>query len=371
MKVTLRQREKSGKISLYLDYYHSGKRKYEYLRLYLTPKPKNKEERDSNKKTMQLAENIRAKRLLELQNDIYGFADKEKLNGNFLNYFEILAEKRKNSGGNYGNWRSAFKHLEKFSKANVKFSEINNKWLEDLKEYLLYEAKTKNKKNLSHNSCVSYFNKVRASLKQAVKDGIIAKNPAQEVDGIKEDETKREFLTLEELKRALNEQCEVSVLKQAFIFSCLTGLRFSDIEKLTWSEIQHSNENGYYIRFKQRKTKGEETLPISEDAVKILGDRLSGNEKVFVDLTYSDYNNHKLREWIIRSGIEKDITFHCARHTYATLQLTLGTDIYTVKKLLGHKSLRTTEVYAKIIDQKKKDAANAIKLDLENGEPIN
>src|SRR5690606_34412809 len=115
------------------------------------------------------------------------------------------------------------------------------------------------------------------------------------------------------------------------------GLRFSDIQKLTWSEIHHSTENGYYIRFRQKKTEGQETLPISDEAAQLCGTRLSANEPVFFDLTYSDSNNQKLREWMIRSGIEKHITFHSARHTYATLQLTLGTDIYTVSKLLGHK----------------------------------
>lgn len=364
MKVTLRQREKSGKISLYLDYYHKGKRKYEYLRLYVNPKPRTTLERENNRKTLQLAENIRSKRQLELQNGIFGFNDNEKINGSFLAYFEVLAEKRKESEGNYGNWQSALKYLQKFRKGNVKFSDIDNQWLEDLKEYLVYDARTKRNQTLSKNTCVSYFNKVRATLRQAVKDGIISKNPALQVDGIKEAETKREFITLDELQKIYKTECEVPVLKRAFIFSCLTGLRFSDIEKLTWSEIQHSNENGYYIRFKQKKTQGQETLPISDDAASILGDRLSGNDKVFTDLIYSDYNNQKLREWMIRSGIEKDITFHCARHTYATLQLSLGTDIYTVSKLLGHKSLRTTEIYAKIIDQKKREAANAIKLKL-------
>ncbi len=362
MKVTLRQREKSSKISLYLEFYHKGKRKYEYLRLYLVPKPRTKDDRDTNRNTLKLAENLRAKRQLELQNGVYGFADQEKLNGDFLTYFEVLAEKRANSNGNYGNWKSALKHLTKFPKGNVKFSEIDNKWLEDLKSYLINDAKLKNGSGLSKNSCVSYFNKVKAAIKQAVKDGILTKNPTLEVEGIKEMETKREFLTLDELKKAITEKCDVPVLKQAFIFSCLTGLRFSDIQKLTWSEVQHSKENGYYIRFRQKKTNGEETLPISEDAYNLLGERLSGDEKVFIDLTYSDYNNRKLNEWMIRSGVDRNITFHCARHTYATLQLTLGTDIYTVKKLLGHKSLRTTEVYAKVIDQKKRDAANAIKL---------
>jgi len=363
MKVTLRQRTKNGKISLYLDYYHKGKRKLEYLRLYLIDKPRTSEERSFNKKTLQLGESIRAKRQLELQNGIYGFEDSEKINSLFLTYFELLAEKRRDSDGNYGNWLSALKHLKNWKKSNVRFADIDREWLEDLKYYFVHEAKTKQGRALSKNSCVSYFNKVKAALKEAAKDGIILRNPAEDIDGIKEAETKREFLTLEELKRAVQAHCEIEVVKNAFIFSALTGLRFSDIEKLTWSEIQHSNENGYYIRFKQKKTKGQETLPITEDALKFMGERKEGNEKVFRNLTYSDYNNAKIREWMIRARVEKHITFHCARHTYATLQLTLGTDIYTVSKLLGHKSLKTTEVYAKIIDEKKKEAANRIKLD--------
>jgi integrase len=364
MKVALRQRQKNKKISLYLDYYHKGKRKYEYLRLYLNPKPKNAEERAVNKKTLQLAENIRAKRQLELQNGIYGFQDVDKINSGFLTYFEVLMEKRQESDGNYGNWKSTLKHLKNYSKKELKFSDITADWLEDFKSYLIHDAMTKQGRNLSKNSCVSYFNKVKATLKQAVKDGIITNNPALTVDGIKEVETQREFLTLEELQKAYYQKCDVPVIKQAFLFSCLTGLRFSDIQKLTWQEIQHSEDNGYYIRFRQKKTAGQETLPISEDAVKLLDKRKSPTEKVFLDLTYSDYNNQKLREWMIRSGIEKNITFHCARHTYATLQLTLGTDIYTVSKLLGHKSLKTTEIYAKIIDQKKREAANKIKLNI-------
>lgn len=364
MKVTLRQRNKNSKISLYLDYYHKGKRKFEYLRLYLIDKPRSTEERTFNKKTLQLAESIRAKRQLELQNGIYGFSDAEKINSIFLNYFELLAEKRRESNGNYGNWLSALKHLKNWERSNVRFADIDNIWLEDFKFYLIHEVKTKQGKKLSKNTCVSYFNKVRAALKQAVKDGIIIRNPAENIDGIKEAETQREFLTLDELRWAVKAHCDIEVLKNAFIFSALTGLRFSDIKKLTWSEIQHSEENGYYIRFQQKKTKGQETLPISEDAIRFTGERRESDQAVFQDLTYSDRNNAKIREWMIRAGIEKHITFHCARHTYATLQLTLGTDIYTVSKLLGHKSLKTTEVYAKIIDQKKKEAANRIKLDL-------
>ena len=129
-------------------------------------------------------------------------------------------------------------------------------------------------------------------------------------------------------------------------------------------ELQYSDEIGHYIRYTQKKTKGSETLPISEQAFGLLGERGEPKERVFIGLKYSAWHNLRLQQWAMRAGISKTITFHCARHTYATLQLTLGSDIYTVSKMLGHKHLKTTEIYAKVIDHKKKEAANRIKIEL-------
>jgi len=364
MKATLRKRVKNGKVSLYLDYYHKGKRQYEYLRLYLVHKPRTALDRATNKQTLQLAESIRAKRQIEIQNGYFGFNDKERINTSFLFYFKVLAEKRKDSDGNYGNWNSAARHLSSFKRGDVTFNEIDTDWLEAFKEHLVNEARSKNGGQLSRNSTVSYFNKVRAALKQAVKDGIITRNPAQQVEGIKESETRREFLTLEELQKLSVTPCNTLLLRNAFLFGCLTGLRFSDIQNLTWGEVQHSEENGHYIRFCQKKTKGQETLPISDDAYKLMGIRQLAENKVFEGLSYGNEVTQKLREWVIRAGIEKKITFHCSRHTHAVLQLSLGTDIYTVSKLLGHKSIKTTEIYAKVVDRKKMEAANRIKLNI-------
>jgi integrase len=362
MKVTLRKRNQGGKTSLYLDYYNAGKRKTETLKLYLNPKPKTKLEREQNKKTLELAENIRAQRQLELQNGEYGFRDAEKQKGSILVYMRILAEKRKDSSGNYGNWNSMIKYLERFTTSDVTFTKLDRKYVQDFKEYLDKKARTKSNTELSQNSKYSYFNKFRAGLKQAVKDGIIPHNPAESVEGFKQGEPEREFLTLEELQAVAKAECDIEQLKTAFLFSCLTGLRWSDINKLVWSEVQHSNEMGYYIRFRQKKTKGVETQPISDQAVELLGERQESEERVFKGLKYSAWHNMKLQQWVMRAGITKTITFHCARHTYATLQLTMGTDIYTVSKLLGHRELKTTQIYAKVIDEKKKEAANRIKL---------
>ncbi|RZS97543.1 site-specific integrase [Cecembia calidifontis] len=364
MKVTLRQRNQGGQTSLYLDYYHKGKRKTEYLKLYLDPNAKTKEEKEVNKKTMQLAETIRAQRQIEIQNGVYGFRDNEKLKGSFTAYLELLASKRKDSPGNYGNWDSMIKHMKAFIPQDISFEFVNREFVQDFKEYLDKKATGHGIQKLSQNSKYSYFNKLRAALKQAVKDGIIPHNPAEGVEAFKQGEPEREFLTLEELQAAVKAECEIPILKTAFIFSCLTGLRWSDINKLLWSEVQHSNEMGYYIRFRQKKTKGAETLPISEQAFGLLGEREDREERVFKGLKYSAWHNLKLQQWMMKAGISKTITFHCARHTYATLQLTMGTDIYTVSKLLGHRELKTTQVYAKIIDDKKKEAASKIKLDL-------
>lgn len=368
MKVTLRQRTKVDKVSLYLDYYNKGKREYEYLELYLFPEPAKgkltKEQKDSNKDTLALAESIRSKRQVEIQNGTYGFQDQSKLKGSFVRYVEYLAEKRKDSIGNYGNWDSALKHLKRFVKTDVTFAQIDMRWLENFKEYLQKESKTPSMQRLSTNSQNSYFAKIRAALREAYREGIMQRNVCDQVATIKPADSEREYLSYDELQAAAKAECDIKQIKTAFIFSALTGLRWSDIQKLTWSEVQHSKEIGYFIRFRQKKTKGAETLPISEQAYGLLGDRGPAEERVFVGLRYSAWFNIKLQQWMMRAGITKTITFHCARHTYATLQLTLGTDIYTVSKLLGHKDLKTTQVYAKIIDAKKQEAANKIVLNL-------
>ncbi len=129
---------------------------------------------------------------------------------------------------------------------------------------------------------------------------------------------------------------------------------------MVWSEIQNSSAQGYYIRFKQQKTGGAETLPISEGAVDLLGERGPPDEKVFPSLM--KWHTSYITDWVRQAGIKKKITFHCFRHSFATLQLTLGSDISTISRMLGHKDIATTQIYAKIVDQKKREAANLITL---------
>lgn len=377
IKVKLREKAISGnRQSLYLDFYpaiphpETGEpTRREFLGLYLFDKAKNPIDKQHNKETLQLAEQIRQKRENHLNKpEIYTGYEleqkriKERGEQNFVAYFKTLADKRKAS--NHDNWVSAYNYLETFTKGNLKFADLNEKFCNEFKEYLLTTKSNKSSKTtLAQNSAVSYFNKLKATLKQAYKDGYLTTDLNAKIEPIKQAETRRNFLTIEELNSLVKTECNNPLLKRAALFSALTGLRFSDIKNLVWGELEYIEGNGYFIQFKQQKTKGVEMMPISEQAYSLLGERKEPTDKVFEGLTYSAYENKHLYQWIGAAGITKDITFHCFRHTFATLQLSKGTDIYTVSKMLGHRELKTTQIYAKIIDQTKREAADKIQLD--------
>lgn len=360
----------SGRTTLYLDIYINGKRTYETLRLYLIPET-TRADKEKNKETMRLAEAIRAKRVVELQNGRFGFEDGYKMDTNFLDYYRAMTEERlgTESLGNWGNWFSCLKHLERYCRQDTTFRDITPEWVMGFRKYLDKTARvrdsrkktvtTDDAKPLSQNTKQSYFNKLRACLNQAFEDGIIPKNPMRGIEGFKDDEVERVYLTLEEVKLLAAAECKYPVLRRAFLFSCLTGLRKSDIEKMRWSEVRPHN-NGTRIVFKQKKTKGQEYLDISPEAVQFLGERGKDTDLVFSGFYYSSYLLMELKRWAVRAGITKDITFHSGRHTFAVLMLDLGTDIYTVQKLLGHREIHTTQIYAHILDKNKQEAVNKI-----------
>ncbi len=345
--------------SLFLMYHdeENKKRNYEFLRLYLYDKPKNFLEKEHNKETQLLAESIRAQKILDLQSRKHGFVSSVSGKIGFLEYFKQMVDTKCEMNGTWGVWLCTYKHLNTFCKGkDIQLSKVDDFFLENFKIYLLTNKISSHGGKLSQNSALSYFNKIRTALKEAYQTKMIVENPINRVKGIKEKETNRQYLVLEEIQTLVKTECDYPIMKNAFIFSCLTGLRFSDIKALKWKNISFDNQNGYQIKFIQQKTKGVENLPISEQAVKILGERKNDSDFIFENLIYSAYHNKILHKWISNAGIDKHITFHCARHSFATLQLTMNTDIYTVSKLLGHRHLKTTEIYAKVIDKKKIDA---------------
>lgn len=360
IKVFLREKKlKHGKRGLYLDFYppikhpetHKETRR-EHLGLYIHERPKTETEREHNKETKMLGENIKSKRQLELQAGIYGFITAQNKQADFLAFFrQVVETKSRTSAANHYVWKAAFYQFENFTKKNCRFSDVTEKLCAEYKDYLLDK--------FAINSAASYLLKFRSVAEKAAQQNLFATNPAKNIS-IGLEETHKEFLTLEELQKLADTPFKYEDLRRASLFSALTGLRFSDITKLAWQEVQHSESQGYYVRFKQQKTKNLETLPISEDAFELLGESGKPDEKVFKSLKKSQCMY--LPIWMAKASIAKSITFHSFRHTFATLQLTLGTDIYTVSKLLGHKKLQTTQIYAKIIDETKRQAVNKIKL---------
>jgi integrase len=366
--VRLRQKHlQDGSESLYLDIYRDGKRSYEFLKLYLVP-VRTKADKEQNKRTLRLADSIKAKRTLELQTGTFGLQQKQDLAQEtmFYPYYRAMCEKRlgADTKGNWGNWRSCLNHLLAYCKCeNITFADITEEWVEGFKNYLdkkavawAHDARQRIKdKPLSRNSKVSYFNKLKACLNQAYDDGIISSNPAKHVEGFKAEEGTRMYLTIDEVRQIARTECEYPRIKAAFLFSCLTGLRRSDIERLTWADV---HEQGEFTRiiFRQKKTKGQEYLDLSPQAAELMGARGKGNTLVFPDILSPSITNRVVQEWVLRAGIDKKITFHCGRHTFATMMLDLGTDIYTVSKLLGHRELSTTQLYAKVLDKNKQKA---------------
>ena len=314
IKVTLRRREiKDGKESLYLDYYPPIRNpetmlmsRREYLGMYIYLRPANELQREFNIDMLNKAEAVRCMRQQSVINEEYGFFDKHKVRLDFLAYFDKTAKTKGMK------WQMVYAHFEKFVEGKCIFGEVNIDLCRRFREYLL---KTKQLRNsslpMSRNSAAGYFSTFRALLKVAYRDKMIKENINDFLDSIEYEDVRKEYLTLEELKRISTTPCDIDVLKRASIFSCMTGLRISDILKLDWKEIVISSDNGYCMRLRTKKTDTETTLPISAEALELCGEHTTG--KVFKGLE-RHMVQAPLKKWIKSAGIDKKITFHCLRH---------------------------------------------------------
>jgi len=371
MKIALKEKKlKNGMSSLYIESYkgsssdENGKRihlrDFEYLKLYQYPNPKTASEKKNNKENLNQAEDVLAIRKANFAQGKYGLKNNIKAKRPFLDYFNEKSEEKANSLKNYGTWTSALMHLKNIISPNFIFDEVNDDFIKRVRYYFNVEARTKSKLPLSANSKYTYYNKFKACLRSAFDDGYLAVNYANKVKGFEQAESQREYLTFKELQNLVNTPCKYPILKNAFIFSCLTGLRWSDCNTLIWSEIRDEGPNLFRVNFRQEKTDGVEYLYISKQARDLLGERYGNSDRVFIGLKYSAVYNNEIVRWCNRASVFKHITFHSARHTNAVLLLENGADLYTVQKRLGHKEIKTTAIYAKIVDEKMRESAHII-----------
>ena len=290
-------------------------------------------------------------------------AQNERSKCDFIKYFEDLRDKRhQNSSKSIRvNWDREVKLMKMFTEGKpMIFSTIDMNLLEDYKNFLINAPQGGSKKGtITRNTASTYFSIFKAGLHQAFIDGYLTVDIAAKAKNIAYSDKQREYLTIDELNTLAATPCDRPIMKRASLFSALTGMRHSDIQKLKWKEIIKDGEH-YRILFTQQKTKGVQYMPISDQAYQLCGERGEPDRLVFEGLQDPSWINKPLEPWIKAAGITKHITIHCYRHTYATLQLTNGTDIYTVSKMLGHTKVTTTQIYAKIVDEKKEQAADTI-----------
>ena len=369
MGVKLREKQlKSGQISFYLDIYHNKARWYEFLEIHINknrPSPDDKEKK-------RLAQEIRTKREHELIIDDNGLNDRKKKLTCFVKYFENYA----NARGKVGIYSGSLANLKKFAgKQPVPFTKVNSTWLKEFEKYLLT--------HISNNTTINYFKAITGALNEAVSDKIINRNPWRDISRSKRLKMKdvfRSSFTIEQLQHLANTPTKIKKqYKQAYFFSCFTGLRWSDVNPLRWDEIiikEIDGEINYFLYFQQEKTEAIEYLPMSDNAIDIFKERKreSINEEkspyVFPQIkdTGSKRNSysrvsHALKMWAKKAGIDpKKLHFHSGRHSFATnvLESSADGDLYTVSKLLGHKSITTTQIYAKVRDNRKQNAVKAL-----------
>lgn len=300
---------------------------------------------------------------LYTENEAEQAAQNERSKCDFIKYFEELKEKRhQNSSKSIRvNWEREVALMKIFTKGKpMIFSTIDMNMLEDYKNFLINAPQGGSKQGtITRNTASTYFSIFKAGLHQAFIDGYLTIDIAAKAKNISYTDKQREYLTIDELNTLAATPCDRPIMKRASLFSALTGMRHSDIQKLKWKEIIKDGDH-YRILFTQQKTKGVQYMPISDQAYQLCGERSEPDRLVFEGLQDPSWINKPLQRWVQASGITKHITFHCFRHTYATLQLTSGTDIYTVSKMLGHTKVTTTQIYAKIVDEKKEQAADTI-----------
>ncbi len=355
--VALRKRPmKNGGHSLFLDYYIDGTRVKEMLKLYLLPE-NSRRDKQLNQETMAAANTMQAKKILEIQQGLTGIISR-KNNILLVNYLDSRADEYRNAGSRV--CAEAVHYLNHYIrrwKPGIRLSEMTE---DAAVKFIKYLKST----NLSSGSIRLYFAILKTQLNIAVKRKMISQNKLIYIDQTdlpKKPDTSREYLTLEELKKLIDTPCNNEEYKRAFLFSCFSGLRLSDVCNLTWSQI-HRDGDKWQVEACQQKSKRIVYVPLSANAKNLLGK--PGDGKVFylpsVKPNSRSTINKTIQKWVEQAGITKHISFHCARHTCATLLLTNGADIYTVSKILGHSSVTITQVYAKVVDEKKRAAVDAI-----------
>ena len=375
MKIELRNRTlPSGNRSLYLEFYEKGgKRTYESLNLFLVPE-KDDNDRRVNENTLSHALKIKAERILGIKR----MADEgeesvpSRIFADWMDEYEVYVSKEEKLSSSY--CRSLHStvniiksYLNHIRRPRMRLDKVDKVFYKNLLGYMKDEYKnTKppdNPKPLSPKTLLLNQTNLNTMLRYAVHEGLLKKNPCYELDSkdkFQKTPSSREYLTTDELKALMDVPTGSPITKQTFLFCCFTGLRHSDMVALRWKDIQKTDD-GYMIHIPSMQKTGKPVIvPLGNQAKSWLPERNDGlpEDKVFVNAPTLCCANRALKHMAEKAGIDKVVSFHVSRHTFATMTLTAGGDIYTTSKLLGHTNIHMTEIYADVVLEKKADAVN-------------
>lgn len=369
-KELIRLREKTlsnGNKSLYLDKYTgNGKRDYEFLRLYILP-GSTPEVKKANAETLKIANTIKAQRIIEMNSGKAGIKARPTALL-FTSWVETLISQREDTLSKSAIYllKRTAQRVEAY-RPGVKLIEIDRAFCAGFSAYLRTAKAIKTTLRKDQDRSKIYYTRKTISqgtqhhilagltnvLNSAVRAELIPQNPMfllSKTERPTPEESTVEFLTREEVNKLMSltvPPAEVPDLR-AFLFCCFCGLRYSDVHALTWGDI--SEEDGrMIIKVTMQKTKAPVVVPLSRKAIEFLPDRngAGDNENVFNMARHSTTENRLLR-WAKAAGLKKKLTFHMSRHTFATLTLKATKDLATVQALVGHKSIRTTQIYTKV-----------------------
>ena len=378
----LKQKELSdGNLSLYLDYYlgrisvrdeatgeikSKVQRKREFLHLTILAAPRTPIERQQNKETLALAQKIRFEREQELKESMHGYRLKKDRDINFIDYFRAYIDNYTKKDirmmqialNRFIDFLNETPEYNKFS-YRIKPEQITRDMIEAFTEYLQSRSVGEGAKSI--------YQRFKKVVNYAIEHDVIAKNPCVGVV-IKADEQilRKDILSLEEIETliATHYENENPIIQRAFIFCLYCGLRFCDVKDLTFKNVDYSNK---LLRFEQNKTRGHSNssgvvIPLNDGLISLIGEPPQDNEGNSLVFPLPSYEMclKALKRWVKRAGINKHISWHCARHSFAVNILNNGANIKTVASLLGHSGLKHTEKYTRAVDKLKEDAINSL-----------
>ena len=375
MKIELRHRKlASGNESLYLDFYEKGKRYYESLNLFLIPE-RTENDRRVNENTLKHALKIKAERILGVEKQVDDGEERQpsKIFADYMDEHIIYIKDDKKLSDSYvknvtKTVNIVKSYLRYSNRPRMLLALVDKRFYQNFIRYLndVYRNnKSDEPQELSPKTKLLIQTTLNSILNQAVKDGVLRKNPYYELEKnekFKKTPSDRTYLEVNELNAMEGVNTGSPITKQTFMFCCFTGLRHSDMLALRWKDIQKTDDGLVIHVPSMQKTKKPVIVPLGEQALKWLpkqGDAANA-DKVFPNAPTLGCANRALKHMAKNAGIAKLVTFHTSRHTFATLTITAGADIFTTSKLLGHTNVHTTEIYADVVMNTKVDAVNLV-----------